>query len=193
MTGRPGRAGIDPIIPFVYNRLSDFVGFVIETMRNRAHFDSMQPDRLPSTDRKRVTMTNSALIRPAWTPATIALMVIGFMVFWPLGLAMLAYILWGDRMPEIKRHFEGVKRDWTHECRGSTRGYSRSGNFAFDEYREREMKRLEEERRKLEEERREFESFMQNLRRARDQEEFDRFMRERNTRSNGDTDKTIDL
>ena len=38
-------------------------------------------------------MTNSALIRPAWTPATIALMVIGFMVFWPLGLAMLAYIL----------------------------------------------------------------------------------------------------
>ncbi len=37
-------------------------------------------------------MTNTALIRPAWTPATIALMVIGFMVFWPLGLAMLAYI-----------------------------------------------------------------------------------------------------
>ena len=34
-----------------------------------------------------------ALIRPAWTPATIALMVIGFMVFWPLGLAMLAYII----------------------------------------------------------------------------------------------------
>ncbi|TIM18003.1 MAG: DUF2852 domain-containing protein, partial [Mesorhizobium sp.] len=49
-------------------------------------------------------MNTSALIRPAWTPATIALMVIGFMVFWPLGLAMLAYIIWGDRL-------EGFKRD----------------------------------------------------------------------------------
>ena len=31
-------------------------------------------------------------------------MVIGFMVFWPLGFAMLAYIIWGDRL-------EGFKRD----------------------------------------------------------------------------------
>lgn len=38
-------------------------------------------------------MNQSALIRPDWTPATIALMVLGFIVFWPLGLAMLAYIL----------------------------------------------------------------------------------------------------
>ena len=37
-------------------------------------------------------MTSQALIRPAWTPATIALMVLGFIVYWPLGLAALAYI-----------------------------------------------------------------------------------------------------
>src|SRR5690606_40869890 len=49
------------------------------------------------------TMTNTALIRPAWTPATIALMVLGFILFWPLGLAMLAYILWGDRLEGFKR------------------------------------------------------------------------------------------
>ena len=48
-------------------------------------------------------MNTTALIRPAWTPATIALMVIGFMVFWPLGLAMLAYIIWGDRLDGFKR------------------------------------------------------------------------------------------
>lgn len=48
-------------------------------------------------------MNTSALIRPAWTPATIALMVIGFMVFWPLGFAMLAYIIWGDRLDGFKR------------------------------------------------------------------------------------------
>lgn len=38
-------------------------------------------------------MTQSTLLRPAWTPATIALMVLGFIAYWPLGLAMLAYIL----------------------------------------------------------------------------------------------------
>ena len=48
-------------------------------------------------------MNTTALIRPAWTPATIALMVLGFVVFWPLGLAMLAYILWGDRLDGFKR------------------------------------------------------------------------------------------
>ena len=32
--------------------------------------------------------------RPAW----IALMVIGFIVFWPIGLAILAYLIWSGRM-----------------------------------------------------------------------------------------------
>ncbi len=139
-------------------------------------------------------MVTSYALRPAWTPLTIVLMVIGFIVFWPLGLAMLAYILWGDRIPEIRRHFADAR---SHEfgCgrRGHYRnGFSRSGNVAFDEYREKELKRLEEERRKLDEELREFESFMRDLRRARDQEEFDRFMRRRSERKNGNGD-TIDL
>lgn len=146
-------------------------------------------------------MVHSYALRPAWTPLTIALMVVGFIVFWPLGLLMLAYIIWGHRVPELRRHFDGMKSDFRSEFRGrswgcgpSRSGFSASGNVAFDEYRAREMKRLEEERRKLEEERREFETFMQNLRRARDQEEFDRFMRERRApRPAGEEDKTIDL
>jgi Protein of unknown function (DUF2852) len=32
--------------------------------------------------------------RPAW----IALMVLGFIVYWPIGLAILAYLLWSGRM-----------------------------------------------------------------------------------------------
>ena len=47
------------------------------------------------------------MIRPAWTPATIGLMVLGFVMFWPLGLAMLAYILWGDRLEEFRANFRG--------------------------------------------------------------------------------------
>ncbi len=137
-------------------------------------------------------MTNSALIRPAWTPATIALMVIGFMVFWPLGLAMLAYIIWGDRLDGFKRDvnkatdglFAGCRRgaDRAHRW-GHGRGYARTGNIAFDEWREMELERLEEERRKLEEMRDEFDEYARELRRAKDQEEFDRFMAERAKRN----------
>jgi len=126
-------------------------------------------------------MTNSALIRPAWTPATIALMVIGFMVFWPLGLAMLAYILWGDRLGEFKSNMSRATGGVFTGCRKHNRGFSaRTGNVAFDDWREKEMARIEEERRKLDEMREEFDGYLRELRRAKDQEEFDRFMSERN-------------
>jgi hypothetical protein len=136
-------------------------------------------------------------LRPAWTPLTLLLMVLGFIVFWPLGLAMLAYIIWGDRFPDVRRHFTEAGREWQGRTRsgcgrGSSRGFSRSGNVAFDDYRERELKRLEEERRRLDEELREFEGFMGDLRRARDQEEFDRFMRARTARR-AEGGPTVDL
>jgi hypothetical protein len=130
---------------------------------------------------------NTALIRPAWTPATIALMVLGFMVFWPLGFAMLAYIIWGDRLDGFKRDmnratdgiFAGCRRGadkahrWGH-------GSARTGNVAFDDWREKELARLEEERRKLDDALAEFDEYARELRRAKDQDEFDRFMSQRN-------------
>jgi hypothetical protein len=132
-------------------------------------------------------MNTSALIRPAWTPATIALMVIGFMVFWPLGLAMLAYIIWGDRLDGFKRDVNRATDGIFAGCRrGSDRaarwghGSARTGNVAFDDWREKELERLNEERRKLDEMREEFDEYARELRRAKDQEEFDRFMANRN-------------
>lgn len=124
-------------------------------------------------------MTNTALIRPAWTPATIALMVIGFMVFWPLGLAMLAYILWGDRLDGFKHDVNRATDGFFANCRHSSRRAAPTGNVAFDDWRREELERLAEERRKLDEMREEFDAYMRELRRAKDQEEFDRFMRDR--------------
>jgi biopolymer transport protein ExbB/TolQ len=136
-------------------------------------------------------MYRTALIRPDWTPATIALMVLGFIVFWPLGLAMLAYILFGERLQAFKREangkVDGFGRFWRSQgSRWRHDGWSHfsSGNMAFDEWRKAELDRIEEERRKLDEMRSEFEDYMRELRRARDKEEFDRFMRERNARRN---------
>jgi hypothetical protein len=53
-----------------------------------------------------------------------------------------------------------------------------SGNAAFDEYRAEQLRRLEEERRRLDEEIQAFHEYMATLRKAKDREEFDRFMRE---------------
>lgn len=134
-------------------------------------------------------MTRNALIRPAWTPATIALMIIGFMVFWPLGLAMLAYILWGDRLDEFKAEVNRTTDRFTAwgrngACgRSARQGFtSRTGNVAFDDWRETEMKRIEEERRKLDEMLHEFDDYLRELRRAKDQQEFDSFMSNRANR-----------
>ena len=131
-------------------------------------------------------MVHSDALRPAWTPLTVVLMVIGFMLFWPLGLIMLAYILWGDHVPEVRRHFAGMRRSWSRDWGGcGPRGYARSGNSAFDDYRERELRRLDEERRKLDEAQREFAEYSDAIRRAKDREEFDRFMAERRARPAG--------
>jgi hypothetical protein len=82
-----------------------------------------------------------------------------------------------------------MRREWGNGS-GPRGGTGRSGNSAFDDYRNAELRRLEDERRKLEEERHEFEEYVRNLRRARDREEFERFRRERPAKKGGET---IDL
>ena len=127
-------------------------------------------------------MTYAYALRPAWTPLTIVLMIIGFAVAWPLGLLMLAYILWGHRIPQVNEHFGASQRQgWCGPSwRSRSEGWSGpSGNAAFDDYRTAELRRLDAERRRLEEERAEFERYARDLRRARDKEEFDRFMANR--------------
>jgi biopolymer transport protein ExbB/TolQ len=139
-------------------------------------------------------MNQSAMIRPGWSPATIALMVLGFIVFWPLGLAMLAYIIFGDRLRGFRTNTEGASK-WFANCRRASRNYTApfsTGNVAFDDWRKAELDRLEEERRKLDEMRQDFDTYMSELRRAKDQEEFDRFMRDRKNRSSGDQ-SVVDL
>lgn len=68
---------------------------------------------------------------------------------------------------------------WGHR---SGFGPASSGNLAFDEWKKAELARLEEERRKLQDAHNEFAAFVENIRRAKDREEFERFMNERRNR-----------
>jgi biopolymer transport protein ExbB/TolQ len=112
-------------------------------------------------------------------------MVLGFVVFWPLGFAMLAYILFGERLREFKRDVnertDGMFAGCGRHRNRHRQSFSSTGNVAFDDWRRAELERLEQERRKLDEMRAEFDAYARELRRAKDQEEFDRFMRERNS------------
>ena len=127
--------------------------------------------------------------RGRWTALNIVLMIIGFAVFWPLGLAMLAWIIWGEEIgakaEELKGHFRSFGEKAPNFRSGAYGFQGRTGNAAFDDYRAQELKRLEEERRKLEAMRAEFESFLGELRRVKDQEEFNRFMGEFRNRTSG--------
>lgn len=134
--------------------------------------------------------------RGRWSALNVVLMIVGFAVFWPLGLAMLAWIIWGDEIGRLAGDLKGQFRTMANSMpfRGPGdaapfRGYGPggTGNAAFDEYRARELARLEEERRKLEAMRTEFDAFLKELRRARDQEEFDRFMQAHRARTGGES------
>lgn len=121
---------------------------------------------------------STAIIKPHWSPINIALMVLGFVFFWPLGLGMLAYILWGEHYGgtgEKAEKWMNKQKCKMRNKRGRYGRHSATGNAAFDEYREAEIRRLEEERMRLEQERSDFEDFLRNLHMARDREEFDRF------------------
>ena len=97
--------------------------------------------------------------------AWIAAMVVGFIVFWPVGLALLAYMIWSKRMFNSCQSRRADRHAFRH-------GMGSSGNSAFDAYRDETLKRLEEEQAA-------FESFLQRLRDAKDKAEFDQFMDDR--------------
>ena len=125
----------------------------------------------------------------------IVLMILGFIWWWPVGLAMLAFMLmrrrrwrqiaagegamfdgnygmqrWERKMARAQEKVERVRnRMERYAPQGGWFAPSTSGNAAFDEYRAETLKRLEEEQQ-------EFKGFLERLRVAKDRAEFDAFM-----------------
>ena len=110
-----------------------------------------------------ITAQLDALGKPAW----IALIILGFMIWWPLGVGALAFTIGSGRMGCGQHHWQNKidrmqnKMDWmrTRMSGGSWGGswgtpwaYApSSGNRAFDEYRTDTLRRLEDEQREFRE------------------------------------------
>ena len=134
-----------------------------------------------------------------WTLFEVAAMVGGFIIYWPVGLAVLGYKVYQGKMgaPDLQttvvdkwRQARSVVGPWVEASNAARtrsdapwntarRAYTGTGNAAFDDWKAAELGRLEEERRKLDVAHREFADFLDHMRKARDREEFDRFMNER--------------
>jgi len=98
--------------------------------------------------------------------AWIAAMVLGFIFVWPVGLALLFYMIWSKRMFSRSCNRRSAM---THH---GLMAMKPSGNSAFDAYKADTLARLEDEQHS-------FEAFLQRLRDAKDKAEFDEFMDDR--------------
>ena len=127
--------------------------------------------------------------KAGWIAAT----VLGFWVFWPLGVALLLFLAFSGRIRAWRQeafrqegpgrwYNTGANQGRTEAGRGwgwgcsRHRGFRPSGNAAFDAYRAETLRRLEEEQR-------EFVEYLDRLRQAKDKAEFDQFMAERRRRT----------
>lgn len=106
--------------------------------------------------------------------AWIAAMVLGFIFVWPVGLALLAYMIWSKRM--FNKSNRSCSRRTSRMMGGTT------GNRAFDAYKADTLRRLESEQDN-------FEAFLERLREAKDKAEFDQFMDDRANQATSDLDE----
>jgi hypothetical protein len=118
-----------------------------------------------------------------WHPGWIAVTILGFIIWWPIGLALLFFTLgsrkmacwshqdrWSNKMERMQYKMERMRNRMERGGFGfGGFGPPSSGNRAFDEYRMETLRRLEEEQT-------EFKDFLERLRHAKDKEEFDQFM-----------------
>lgn len=113
-----------------------------------------------------------------WSGTNIAVMVIGFIIFWPIGLALLAWIMSGRDVRDLPA---AIKMLWNQYSGGigigrEQRFMAGSENIVFNEYQQTQYDRISEIKNEIRERSRRFRDFSMQAKRRADQEEFEQFM-----------------
>lgn len=125
-----------------------------------------------------------------WKPVDLVVLAIAFMVYWPLGLVVLAWKLWNDRQPvpqdlgetlqgaasALQRGFDSVMGNVSAGPAGMG-APSPTGNAAFDAHVREEWARIDSDRRRLNDEVSAFRAFMASERSG-DRDLYERFRRD---------------
>ena len=125
--------------------------------------------------------------RGNWSGLNIAAMVVGFILFWPIGLFILYWIVTGRNVRELP---QGIRHQWSKvsgNWRGSD-GFSQHGgteNVVFNEFQQTQYDRIREIKDEIKERARRFGEFRADAKRRADEEEFNRFMTDAPARNDG--------
>ncbi|MCO6187992.1 DUF2852 domain-containing protein [Rhizobium sp. L1K21] len=120
-------------------------------------------------------MNRTAWIKPRWSPLNIALMVFGFIIFWPLGLLMVFYMSFGKRWASGKQRRSKAPRSEKHR----DYHFGRAASEDFGERRKHELDQIERERRTLEEMKAKNAKASAEPQDTKDREEFASFVKKR--------------
>lgn len=108
-----------------------------------------------------------------WSSMNIFAMVLGFIVFWPLGLFMIYWIMSGRNAVELpavaRRLWSKIGGKW--DLRDDT-----ENNVVFNEYQQTQYDRIHEIKQEIKGRSTRFQEFRADVKRKADQEEFDHFM-----------------
>ncbi len=113
--------------------------------------------------------------RGNWSGLNIVAMVVGFVVFWPIGLFLLYWILKGRSVKELP---DSIRQQWSKFARGRADGGTANDNTVFNEFQQTQYDRIREIKDEIKERSRRFGEFRENAKRRADEEEFNRFMAE---------------
>jgi len=113
-----------------------------------------------------------------WSCFNIATMVLGFVLFWPIGLFVLCWILAGRNVRTIPRVFRQQFSRLTGFARSDRYGgWDKSvDNDVFNEYQQTQFDRINEIKDEIRERSRRFNDYRANAKRRADEEEFNNFM-----------------
>lgn len=109
-----------------------------------------------------------------WTPINIAAMVLGFVVFWPIGLVLLFWILSGRDVQELPG---AIRQKWSqYATGGSSHANGESDNAVFNDYQQTQYDRIAEIKQEIKDRARRFREFRADAKRRADEDEFKQFM-----------------
>lgn len=116
--------------------------------------------------------------RGNWSVLNIAAMVIGFVLFWPVGLLVL---YWNISGRDVKVLPNAVQEKWSAIFNGSfsecgESDYAKSDNSVFEEFQQTQYDRITEIKEEIKNRARSFRNYRTNAKRRADETEFKEFM-----------------
>ncbi len=122
-----------------------------------------------------------------WSGLNIATMVLGFVLFWPIGLLILYWNITGRNVKDLP---QAIRHQWSR-MKGCTKGVDcfsdkrHSDNAVFDEFQQTQHDRIDEIKEEIKVRSRRFGEFRADAKRRADEEEFNQFMADTPANQNG--------